>query len=1379
MSDATSKPDQERGYSLSDLHFPVVGLGASAGGIEVLRGFFANMPDNPGMAFVVVLHLSPSHESVLDKILQSATRLPVTQVKGAVRIERNHIYVIPPAAVLSMNDGYLHLTENARPQGKHVAIDQFFRTLADVHTTRAIGIVLTGGGADGSVGLARIKEQGGVTFAQLPEDAEHDAMPRSAIATGTVDIILPVSEMPDKLRQIADNMSSMHMPERERVDTEAASDLAHEKDESQDDHNALREILAVLHARTDHDFQHYKKATVLRRIERRMQVTGVPSLTAYWKLLQERSSETSQLLSDMLIGVTQFFRDPEAWSALDKSVLTKLFAKTGPTPGIPLRAWIAGCSTGQEAYSLAVLSSARAEALQHSANFQLFATDIDEVALSIGRTGAYPLAIEADVPEAMLHGYFSRQGNEYRIKKEIRERVLFADHNVLRDPPFSRLDLVSCRNLLIYLDREVQLDVLKMFHFALKPGGYLFLGSSESADVCPQLFQVVDKHNRIYVAKETPVQIRSMPEFPLSGFERMRRASVSASPAKSRRQQSSYASVHQRVLELYAPPSVIVDSESNVVHMSDRVGRFLRHVGGEPSRNLTALVYPELRMELRTAIYQALHSKRSVEARRVKMMVGESTTYVNMVVRPFRYEGARSDYMLVLFDEVEDIMSGDVDVEEKGSDAVLTQLEAELQRTKDQLQATIEQSETSTEELKASNEELQAINEELRSATEELETGKEELQSVNEELITVNAELKAKVDETAKINDDLQNLIASTDIATLFVDRKMRIQWFTPHASEIFNVIVNDAGRSLLDITHHLDYPDLAKDAAGVFESLRPVEREVRSSNDRWFLARLLPYRSAEHRIEGAVLTFIDITDLRKAEDRVRLGEAHLKLMTESARDFGILTLDSEGVITNWNIGAETLFGYTATEATGKSFSLIFTGTDIEEGIPRKELERAQKIGYAADDRWHRRKDGSLVYCTGGVNRMDDPAYQGYVKIVRDVTDLKLRDAEQESRLDRAHADSMLKDEFFAMMSHELKHPLNLIQLNAELLARTSSARDSPAAARAADLIQRSVKGQARIIDDLLDLSHVRTGKLALNPSIFDITAVARNILDVLTPSASAAGLALLGDFDHDRAIYLNADPLRVEQVIWNLLNNGIKFTPWGGSVTLALSIEDDQVRLDVTDTGRGIDAAFLDKVFDMFSQADMRQRTFSNAGLGIGLAVAHELVKAHGGRIEAHSDGLDRGSRFTVHLALAGAQPLSNRTSLAQGSSLKGLRVLVVDDAEDVLMIMHDLLEMEGAQVTAVSGGQQALDALESSEFDILLPDVGMPVMDGYALIRKVREEYPDRDIPTIALTGFGSKDDMNKAIEAGFSAHISKPVSLDDLLDIVRDLRNGCSPD
>lgn len=489
------------------------------------------------------------------------------------------------------------------------------------------------------------------------------------------------------------------------------------------------------------------------------------------------------------------------------------------------------------------------------------------------------------MPPTRLRQHFVKEQGHFRLQKKLRERILFARHNLLRDPPFSRLDLISCRNLLIYLDRDIQVEVLRMFHFALKPGGYLFLGSSETAEACGQLFTPVDKKNRIYRAREAGTLRRtSVPPFTTFSHEPPAGVQPLAPPQQTKR--FSFADVHQRALEQYAPPSVIVDHDSEIVHMSDRAGRFLRFVAGEPSLNLTNVVHPELRLELRTALYQAVHTGKSVEARRVRLERDERRYFVNMVARPFRDEEAGAEYILVIFDEVEDSLDEpDVEADGNAKDSVLVQLEAELQQTKHQLQLTMEHSETSTEELRASNEELQAINEELRSATEELETSKEELQSINEELTTVNYELKMKVDETSKINDDLQNLISSTDIATLFVDRKMLIQRFTPRVREIFNVIGNDAGRSLLDITHRLDYPNLIEDATSAFEQLHLIEREVASlDGSRWYLARFLPYRTQDDRIQGAVLTFIDITDRRLAEERMRCGEAHLRLLTQSPR---------------------------------------------------------------------------------------------------------------------------------------------------------------------------------------------------------------------------------------------------------------------------------------------------------------------------------------------------------------------------------------------------------------------------------------------------------------------------------------------------------------
>lgn len=1368
----------------STLEFPVVGIGASAGGLKALLTLFENMPSDCGMAFVVIMHLSPKHESNADKIIQNVTKMPVQQITHPVPIERNHIYVIPPAMDLSMNDGYLRLMKPTRERGPQVAIDLFFRALADVHHNHAVGIVLSGTGSDGSVGLARIKEQGGITLAQTPEDAEYDSMPRSAIETGMVDIVLPVAEMPQRLVELCRNLEALlarKHPMPPLGDTEQAGDHQGEVEyaqahaQSKPNELALREILAALRARTGHDFRHYKQATVLRRIERRMQVNALRDMPSYARFLQSHPEETPALLADMLIGVTNFFRDREAFEALERDIIPLLFELKADAEDKALRVWSAACSTGEEAYSLGMLLADQAEVsgARGEIQIQVFATDIDDRALETARAGIYPEAIVTDVPPTRLRQYFVKEQNHFRMQKELRERMLFARHNILRDPPFSRLDLISCRNLMIYLDRDIQIEVLRMFHFALNPGGYLFLGSSETADACSQLFTPVDKKNRIYRAKEVSTTLRRTPAGPFQGVALTTPVRLPHSEPSKRNRKFSFSDVHQRALEQYAPPSVIVNHEAEIVHMSDRAGNFLHYVGGEPSLNLTTLVHPQLRLELRTALYQATHTGKSVEARRVKLEREGRSFYVNMVVRPFRDNEAGSEYMLVLFDEVEACMDSSALDHPDAKNSVLTQLEAELQRTKEQLQITMEHSETSTEELRASNEELQAINEELRSATEELETSKEELQSINEELTTVNFELKAKVDETSKINDDLQNLISSTDIATLFVDRAMRIKWFTPRTRDIFNVIGNDAGRSLLDITHRLDYPQLHKDAIRAFEELHLVEREIGNlDGDHWYLARFLPYRTLDDRIQGAVLTFIDITDRRRAEEQVRAGEAHMKQLAQSTKGYAIITLDCEGLITTWNRGAENIFGYSEREIIGRSVDMIYTEQDRQAGVPAAERKRALEQGQAADERWHIRRDGTQCFFSGLVNPLLDSegTVTGFAKIARDLTEDRQRSSEQQSTLESIQAANLQKDQFFAVLSHELKHPLNLIQLNTDLISRSQVAKNSPSLRKATQSIQNAVRSQSRIIDDLMDVSRVRTGKLKLHYSTLNYQEVLRGIESVFTPLAQAENVTF-ESFKPDQPIYIHADPTRLDQIIWNLLNNAWKFTKGGERICMQLEREGELARLDVIDSGEGIAEDFLPKVFDMFGQAEMQHAQRSKHGLGIGLALVKQLVEAHNGRIEAFSEGLGRGARFSVWLPvhLQTELELSELTHGSEVGGLTGVKILLVDDSPDILDTMCELLESEGADVTTADSGAQGIEKAKTTRFDVIVSDIGMPVIDGHKMMGEIRRGSINAGTPSIALTGYGTLRDVEKAKSAGFTLHLRKPIDLQALIDAV----------
>jgi two-component system CheB/CheR fusion protein len=1364
--EAASAPVNQPELARSHLNFPVVGLGASAGGLQSLLRFFEHMPAQNGMAFVVILHLSPKHPSVADNVLQRATRMPVVQVTESVPIEANHVYVIAPNKQLSMNDGMLRVTEEVRPRGQHVAVDIFFRTLADVHRERAVAIVLSGTGSDGSVGLDRIKEQGGVTLVQEPSDAEYDGMPQAAIGTGVVDFVLPVTEMPQRLIEIWETSRNIHLPPE--GDAEAAVGLAPAESRDAGDEEALQRVISSLASHSGHDFRHYKRATVLRRIERRLQVKSVTSLPSYADLLEREPGEYKALLKDMLIGVTNFFRDRESFEALERDVVPQLFK--GKKSGDQIRAWVAACSTGQEAYSLAMLLADQAALAEGKPpEFQVFASDVDDYAIAVARAGAYPSAIITDVPPSRLRQYFSKEEGRYRIRKVIRDRVLFAAHNLLRDPPFSRLDLISCRNLLIYLNRDMQLRVLEMFHSALKPDGFLFLGSSESAEAAAEFFAPFDKKNRIYRARVLSRSNRLLP-MPRGGVAMPRVPELSSGGIAVTRQ-FSYSEVHQRALARFAPPSVVVDRELNIVHMSDSAGRFLRHIGGEPSHSVLALALPDLRLELRTALYQAQQSNASVESQRVSLQREGRSFHVNMIVRPFNDSVATADFLLILFEETEQSMNtAPADAAAQHKDQVLTQLEAELQRNKEKLQETIEHSQVSNEELRASNEELQAINEELRSATEELETSKEELQSVNEELITVNYELKVKVEETSKANDDLNNLIASTDIATIFVDRGMRIERFTPRASDLFNILGGDIGRSLLDITHRLDYDQLADDVSTTFETLRLVEREVRSNTGRYYIARLLPYRTTEDKIEGAVMTFFDITGRREAEEKVRAGEEWMRVVAESTGDYAIMTVDADGKVTGWNKGAELNFGFTEAEMLGQTLDAIFTPEDRAAGVPADEMRRAREDGRAEDERWHMRKDGSRFFCSGVMTPLSDGTLFGYAKIARDQTERVQQDKQRAAALSneqqgrsQAESASAMKDEFLAIMSHELRHPLNLIYINAELLARLPEVRQTPPALRATGVIRNAVSSQAKIIDDLLDMSRLSTGKLSLLRSEVDLCALSAQIVDVLKEDPLVASLRLQF-VQPDTPLMVSADAVRLEQVVLNLLNNAVKFTPAGGTIALTLAAEDGHARLDVSDTGAGIEPRFLPHIFDMFGQggaATVRSKT----GLGIGLALVRHIVELHGGRVEAASEGAGQGSRFTLWLPLIQCDACRKDEGVSAAAALAGRRVLLVDDMEDSVSMFSTLLELEGASVFAATTAKAGLDILAQQEVDVIISDISMPDMDGYEFIQAVRARPQLRRLPAIAASGLGREKDVKRALDAGFSDHVTKPIAIEVL--------------
>lgn len=868
LLDADS-PDESVAPEAPD--FLIVGIGASAGGIQALQAFFKSVPVDSGMAYVVILHLSPDHDSKLAEVLQFVTKIPVARVTERTRVRPDHVYVVPPNQHLSMQDGSILPSRNIQPGDRQAPVDIFFRTLANSHGTSAVCVVLSGTGANGSMGLKRVKEVGGAAFVQNPREAEFNEMPRNAIATDLVDEVLPVADIPARIIAYKDSLGTIRIPV--------------EADKRPEDlQQALREIFTQLRLRTGHDFSNYKRPTLLRRIERRINIRNLPDLPAYALFVQQYPDEIAALLKDLLISVTNFFRDPKGFEVVAQDVLPRLIH--GKTSEDQLRIWVAGCATGEEAYSFAMLCAEQTLNIMDAPKIQIFATDIDESAIGHGREGFYTVNDAADVSPDRLRRFFTREGDGYRVRREIREMILFANHNFIKDPPFSHLDVVSCRNVLIYLNRGAQERVLETFHFSLNSGGFLFLGSSESVDGAGDLYSIFSREHHIFQSRKKLGRSFPVPEsVPAVRIETPRLTVNNTGPEGPRMDRMTHGDLHQRLLEEYAPPSVVVNEEYDIIHLSGRAGRYLQINGGELSQNLLKLVRPELRLELRSALYQATQRRSAVEARALKVTVGDRTETINIHVRPVLREGDLvQGFILVLFERTAD-EAGKREVVLSTDEPVARQLEEELIRLKAQLRASIEQHEFHAEDLKASNEELQAMNEELRSSAEELETSKEELQSINEELRTVNQELKVKIEETSLTSNNLQNLINSASIGTIFLDRSFRVALFTPAIRDIFNLIPGDHGRQLSDITHRLEYDHLLQDAEIVLERLSTIEREVRTTDGRVYMMRVLPYRTAEDHINGVVVTFIDMTRRKQTEEELRASEEKYRTVLSTVDD--------------------------------------------------------------------------------------------------------------------------------------------------------------------------------------------------------------------------------------------------------------------------------------------------------------------------------------------------------------------------------------------------------------------------------------------------------------------------------------------------------------
>jgi two-component system CheB/CheR fusion protein len=1170
---------------------------------------------------------------------------------------------------------------------------------------------------------------GGFTLVQTPGEAEYDAMPRAALATGDVDYVVPAAEMPAVIAREIQRRAAEGFP---------AASLRPEED-------ALEAIARAVGAHTGHELSAYKRSTLRRRVQRRLDVLHVSDLGDYLRRVEGDAREAEALVSEMLISVTQFFRDVEAFEALAKEVAPTLLERTGQQP---VRVWVPGCATGEEAYSIAIIL--REEARRRGGSIpplQVFATDIDEDALSAARTGVYPASIAPSVPPGLLEAYFAPTRDGYEVVKEVRDGVIFSMHDVLSDPPFSRLDLVSCRNLLIYFHPAVQQRLVPLFHYALRPKGYLFLGSAEMVDERTDLLEPVDRKHRIYLRRELdrppvlPLPIATAVPARRAAQPRLRPTPAPAPPL-----------LQTALLALLDAGSALalVDGSGEARYFAGPISRFLPTPTGAPTTNLLALAPPSLRVEIGSALDTA--AARGTEIRRVVAVPGEPERRAEIVVRP----AGQRELSLILFRDVE---PEPAQGSEPATNAERARLENELQYVTDRWHRSMEEGGGAGEQLRSANEELQTMNEELQSANEELQVSQEELQSVNQELHTLNAELNRKVDELNGVNSDLRNLLQSTRIATLFLDRDLRIARFTPAAAELFPVSERDVGRPLADLSSPFGGGAVLELVRAALESLR-IEERVLAFADRpaHYLLRALPYRRHDGTIDGAVVAFVDVSELKRAEAALRESEERFRLLVDGAKDVAIFMLRPDGTVATWNPGAARLKGWAPEEIVGRHFSCFYTSEEAAARKPQQLLERATAEGSVHDEGWRMRKDGARFWASVVITALHDEAgrLRGFSKIERDITERKRMEDELKD-VDRR------KNEFLGVLSHELRNPLAAIGTSLYLLGRAKP--DGEQLRRNLAVADRQLHQLTRLTDDLLDTTRISTGKVRLQREQVDLAALARRTAEDHRQLFESAGIEL-EVVAASEPVYVNADPARLTQMIGNLLQNATKFTAKGGRTTLAVerSADGSSAAFAVRDTGVGIRPEVLERLFVPFVQSE-RLLDRNPGGLGLGLALVKGFTAMHGGEVRAFSEGEGKGATFVVRL------PLDRRkaprfTVVPPPEKTHPRRILVIEDNADAALTLAEALELEGHQVEVAFSGPDGLEKARAFAPEVILCDIGLPGMDGFQVARRIRAHPALREVRLIALTGYAQADDVEKALESGFDLHLAKPPGVAALL-------------
>jgi two-component system CheB/CheR fusion protein len=1335
--------------AISPFEFPVVALGASAGGLDAFKKVFDALPANSGMAFVLIQHLDPTHESLMVDLLAGHTSMKVVQATDRMQVARDRVYLIPPGAYLAIESGTLRLSKPRERHGARMPFDFFLRTLAEECGERAICAILSGTGTDGSLGLKAVKEKGGLVIVQDPEEVAFDGMPRSAIMSGGADLVLTAAKIPQALVRYGRQTYVKTAPTGVR-----SSDTVQE---------AFAGIIDLLAAKTPHDFSLYKQGTLQRRIERRMAMAGIETGASYLQVLREDSGERELLAKDLLINVTHFFRDPAAFELLGEQIVPELVQRQ--TLDRPLRIWVPGCSTGEEAYSITMLFLEQIAAAKRNIKLQVFASDIDVDCVAFARNGIYPESIEADVTPARLARFFTKEDHSYQVARELREAVVFTSQSLLADAPFSRLDLISCRNLLIYLGPEAQRKILSLFHFALHERGVLFLGSSETVGNVTDRFEPISKKHRIYrhIGRSRAGEV----EFP-RGTNAAGRLLASSLTRQTMPRRVGFGELSQRaLLEAYAPASVLINAKHEGLYYSGSADRYLKVVSGEGTRDVLAMAREGLRVKLRSAIQRAKQDHARVTVTGAQLKRNECPVGVSITVLPV--EGDHQDLFLVSFvDDPTPKLSPVKPLKSAADASRVAQLEHELAATREDLQSAIRDLEMANEEQKAINEEAMSVNEEYQSTNEELETSKEELQSLNEELTALNSQLHETVEQQRATSNDLQNILNSTDVATLFLDAEHNIRFFTPAAKSLFNIIASDVGRPLGDLTRRFEDSHLLSDARTVLTTSAPVRREVRAEDGAWYMRGVLPYRSESGKIEGVVITFASISEIKAAEREIEAARAYLDSIIATIRQ-PLVVLDEDLRVISASSSFHRIFSVKSEGLIGRP--LRAAGNHLDVPALQEFLASIQARGTTINDQEVEMELPGLgrrsFSMSARVLREEPSAKRKILVAMVDITDIKREGKALEGAKSEAERANLGKSRFLAAASHDLRQPLQTISLLQGMLEKR--VRDEPAL-KLVHRLDETVNAMSSMLDKLLDINQLEAG--IVRPAIVDFPI--KSLLDQLTTEfAFHAATNRLDWRVVSSSLNVRSDPRLLEQIVRNLLSNAAKYTDQG-KLLLGCRRHGDNLRIEVWDTGPGIPELELQAIFEEFHQLNNSARERSK-GLGLGLAIAQRLADLLGHKIDVRSR-LGAGSVFTVEVPLGRPEvvevPPPSRKETQETISSRGT-VLIVEDDPAVLEMLQMLFDAEGHRAVVAADGYKALElaAKRSIVPDLIIADYNLPKgLNGLETITRLQGQAR-HTIPAIVLTGDISTNSLREIAGHGY-VHLNKPVRSKELTRLAQRL-------